>query len=801
MSDISNLKARYDEAQSFIDSLSEDYLLALRVNVTQNVVEICNGLLESAAQQSLTSYDALISHVLNTNLIRIQDKTNFKTTFSREELVASFGKNSKTVSLTCYFKPSAQRAGWAHMVMHLATRPETGDLIAFGAVKDVNNATTIEKIMNDILVKQYDFISIIDGVSGSIKLISVSSENSLIEQMNPTVYADSAREYIEKYVVADEKKACTEFMAIKNIIAQLNAGKKCTGSFTVNEDGTPRNKRLDYYYLDKEIKLIVLVRSDFTEMQQKQMEQEEQLRTALSAAQLASVAKSTFLSRMSHEIRTPLNAIIGMDTLAAQAIGNDERISDCISKIGMSAHYLLSLINDILDMSRIESGKMLLKNEKFLFRDFISGINTMIYNQATVKDLDYECIVSSEIDESYIGDAMKLEQVLINVLGNAVKYTQKGRVALEVQRISNNGTTSRLRFIVSDTGCGIKESDQKRIFEPFEQADTSNTSTFGGTGLGLAITKNLVALMGGIIHLRSIVGVGSEFTIEIPLTVDESTPVKPKLEYNFEKLHTLVVDDDVIVCEQTASILKDIGMIGEWVASGKEAVEKVQYNSEKAMFYDFILIDWKMPDMDGVETTKRIRKIVGPDVTIIIISAYDWESISTEAREAGANMLISKPLLKSTLIQAFQSAKGGSDEQIQAPMEFDFSGKRVLLAEDNQINAEIAEALLQAKNFAVERADTGLKALELFTQNPVGYFDLILMDIRMPVMDGLQAANNIRHWNKDDAKTIPIIAMTANAFDEDIEKSRTAGMNAHLSKPIEPEVMYRTLYRILEEKE
>ena len=530
-------------------------------------------------------------------------------------------------------------------------------------------------------------------------------------------------------------------------------------------------------------------------------EQAQQLKFALASAQQASVAKTEFLSRMSHEIRTPMNAIIGMSTLAAQAVGNDDKVSDCISKIGISARYLLSLINDILDMSRIESGKMLLKNEKFEFRELIADINTIIYNQAANKGLDYECIVSSEIEDYYCGDVMKLQQILINMLGNAVKYTIKGKVSLEVQQVSRHGKTSALRFIVNDTGCGISEKFLDKIFDPFEQADTTTTTIFGGTGLGLAITRSLVELMNGSIKVRSIVGVGSEFTADIPLLVDECVPRTPKLDLQFDKLLTLVVDDDAIVCEQTVQTLREIGMQGEWVMSGREAVERVQQHFKDNSNYDFVLIDWKMPDMDGIETTRQIRRLVGPDVTIIIISAYDWSAIESEARAAGANMLVTKPLFRSTLLSAFHKAKGQAEETKENnDFSFDFQGCRVLVAEDNQINAEIAKSLLENKNFDVELAPNGLKAMEKFLGNPAGYFDAILMDIRMPMMDGLQATMNIRHWNRPDAKHIPIVAMTANAFDEDVEKSLAAGMNAHLAKPIEPDLMYRTLYRLIVEK-
>jgi two-component system sensor histidine kinase/response regulator len=526
-------------------------------------------------------------------------------------------------------------------------------------------------------------------------------------------------------------------------------------------------------------------------------ERTEQLKSALKAANQASTAKSNFLSRMSHEIRTPLNAIIGMDTIAAQSIGNTEKVADCISKIGLSARYLLSLINDILDMSRIESGKMLLKNDYFRFDEFIASINDIIYPQATSKGLDYECTVSYEVDDAYIGDEMKLQQIILNVLGNAVKFTTRGKVSLEVSLLSREAKRSMLRFVLNDTGCGICAEDQERIFEAFEQADTSTTAVFGGTGLGLAITKSLVGLMGGTIRVRSIVDIGSEFTIDIPLTTDGSTVVRPRPQINLRNMHTLIVDDDLLICEQTDAILRDIGMIGEWVTTGQEAVNRVQIKSEGANFYDFILIDWKMPDMDGLETTQRIRRIVGPEVTIIIISAYDWQAIESEARAAGANMLISKPLLRTTLISAFEKALGKDEEMPGTEQIYDFSGCRVLVAEDNKLNAEIAKVLLESRNFVVEDAGNGIKALEKFVQNPVGYYDAILMDVRMPMLDGLQATVNIRNWGRPDAKTIPIIAMTANAFDEDVEKSRAAGMNAHLSKPIDPPLLFSTLYRLI----
>ena len=700
-----------------------------------------------------------------------------------------------------YRRYVGDRLVWVSTGVEVLPDPESGDLIAFYYTSDVNDEVIRERISSGIVGKNYDCVSCLDLHSGIFSVITGTDES--LRSLSGMRYEDMLREASGRFVAAEDVDRYMRELSLDAITGALKENQFYTvynsRSQTAEElPGKPlRHIKNDIFYLDERRDILVFLLSDVTEIYEQERESRERLETALAAAKQASLAKSNFLSRMSHEIRTPLNGIIGMDAIAAQYINNPEKIEDCISKIGISARYLLSLINDILDMSRIESGKLLLRSEKFMFRDFISGINTMIYGQTKAKGLDYECVVSNEIAEAYVGDAMKLQQVLVNVLGNAVKFTKAGKVTLDIRPLSVSGTRSVVRFTVNDTGIGIREDHLETIFAPFEQEDTTTTTTFGGTGLGLAITKNLVNLMGGSIRVRSIVGVGSEFTVDVPLTIDESVLTQPKLDLHFEKMTTLIVDDDLVVCEQTEKILCDIGMRGEWVTSGAEAVKRVRKNREKSSYYDYILIDWKMPDMDGIETTREIRRIVGPDVTIIIISAYDWESIEVEAKAAGANLLISKPVLKASLVSAFQRARGQEETKPADACEFDFSGRRVLVAEDNQINSEIARTLLEARNFTVEVAVNGLKAMEQFLKHPGGYYDAILMDIRMPLMDGLQATVNIRNCDKPDAKTIPIIAMTANAFDEDVEKSRAAGMNAHLSKPIEPDYMYAILDRLV----
>jgi two-component system sensor histidine kinase/response regulator len=780
------------------------FLYAFHLNLTKDLSSGGHGISESSirALQSDTA-SGLFSNIAK--LIKNEgERQRFLETYNCQKLVALYQQGRTKLSKD-YFRTedNSESGHWVTTYVKMFKNPGTGEIEATVSTVDTDARIKEQKTAARLVDEDHDCIGLIDTYDWRVQFTHIRSSLSYKGWAESHDFDEDAAAAARMIV---SEKGRQEFLRQNKkeyILEVLKDKQTLEVPYLINSsDGIVRKKVLKYRYLDETKNTILFTVSDVTAAFKQEQLNAQRLEVALTAAKQASSAKSNFLSRMSHEIRTPMNAIIGMDAIAAQSIGNDDQVSDCISKIGLSARYLLSLINDILDMSRIESGKMLLKNEKFLFSDFITGINTMIYNQAVHKGLDYECIVSPQVDEYYLGDAMKLQQVLINILGNAVKFTDRGKVSLEVHPVSQKGKTTKVRFIVNDTGRGIKEKFLPKVFDAFEQEDSTINTTFGGTGLGLAISKNLVDMMGGTIKVRSIVGVGTEFTVEVPLTVDESSvPLRHVKDVNLAKLHALVVDDDIIICEQASSILKDIGMSGEWVTSGREAVEKVMAKCGQAFYYDFILIDWKMPDMDGVETTRQIRKIVGPDVTIIIISAYDWETIESDARAAGANLLISKPLFKATLISAFKKAKGlGAAEKV-SPVKFDFAGKRVLVAEDNAINAEIAKKLLENRNFAVEIAPNGLKAMEMFVKSPVHYYDVILMDVRMPVMDGLQATSNIRHWDKADARTIPIVAMTANAFDEDVEKSRAAGMNAHLSKPIEPELLYRTLYRIIYEEE
>ncbi len=529
---------------------------------------------------------------------------------------------------------------------------------------------------------------------------------------------------------------------------------------------------------------------------QEQLEaQSKLLSEALLEAEQASKAKTAFLSSMSHEIRTPMNAIIGLDNIALNDPQTPEKTKEYLRKIGASADHLLYLINDILDMSRIESGRMILKNEEFSFPELLQAVNTMFSGQAADKGLDYQCRIIGEVDDYYIGDNMKLRQVLINILGNAVKFTPTGgSVSLQVERKAQFSGKSTLCFTISDTGIGISEAYLPHIFDAFSQEDSSATNRYGSSGLGLAITKRIVEMMNGDIRVESEKGKGTVFTVTVTLTDSDRKETDDMDDIRPADMSVLIVDDDPIACEHARLVLEKAGIASEVAASGPEAIEMVQLRHARMEPYNLILVDWKMPEMDGVETTRRIRTIVGNESAIIILTAYRWDDVLEEAVQAGVDSFIPKPLFAAAVMEEFKSAlkrKGGV--AAQHARKADLAGRRVLLAEDVEVNAEIISMLLQSRSMEVDLAQNGRIAVEKFGGHESGYYDAILMDMRMPEMDGLEATRRIRAMDREDARRIPIIALTANAFDEDVQRSLQAGLNAHLSKPVQPEVLFETL--------
>ena len=538
--------------------------------------------------------------------------------------------------------------------------------------------------------------------------------------------------------------------------------------------------------------------SDIDEETRRSIAQSEALETALSAAEQASKAKTVFLSNMSHEIRTPLNAIIGLDHIALNDPEISEKTRAYLLKIGNSAEHLLNLINDILDMSRIESGRMVLRNETFSFSKLLETINTMFSGQCAEKGLEYQCRLLSQIDSLYIGDNMKLRQVLINILGNAVKFTPEGgSVTLTVEKTASYEDKTTLRFTVADTGIGMSKEFLPKIFDTFSQEDASSTNKYGSSGLGLAITKSIVEMMNGSISVESEKGKGTTFTLTVTLR-NADKQEEGDVEIKPQEMSVLVIDDDSVACEHAKVVLESEGIAAETAMSGEEALEMVKLRHARHNPYNLILVDWKMPEMDGVETTRRIREIVGHESAIIILTAYKWDEVFDEAVSAGVDSFVSKPLFVDSIMEEFAGALQKKEAGKKADV--DLSGLKVLIAEDVEINAEILEMTLQMKGIESETAENGRIAVEMFSSHPEGYYAAILMDMRMPEMDGLEATRTIRSMDRADAKTIPIIALTANAFDEDVQRSLQAGLNAHLSKPINPDALFDTLKELIDKK-
>lgn len=532
-----------------------------------------------------------------------------------------------------------------------------------------------------------------------------------------------------------------------------------------------------------------------------QARQEQLLRDALASAKAANQAKSDFLSRMSHDIRTPMNAIVGMSTIGQLKLDDRRSVQDCFSKIDASSRYLLSLINDILDMSKIETGKMELAHEYFDFTELMGEVDQIIYPQAEERRIEYVIYHREPLEQFYIGDPLRLKQILMNLLSNSLKFTRAGgRIEIQIEEQKRTNGFSYLRFQVKDTGIGMSREFRSRLFMPFEQEAPETARNNIGSGLGLSIVYNLVQLMGGSIEVESEKEKGSAFTVILPFKLvedDQEVENQRKKRELLQGLAVLVVDDDPLVGSQATSILEKAGAQSLWVDSGFRAVEEVQRLLEENRHYDIAMIDWKMPDMDGVETARRIRTLVGPDTTIIMISAYDWSRIEDEARSAGVNCFISKPLFGSTIYDAFARAVDRGQENTTEQKREDFTGCRVLLADDNELNREIARTLLEMRGIEVETAEDGRETVDLYQSRGAGYFSAVLMDIRMPLMDGLEATRTIRALEDESTGSIPILAMTANAFEEDKAKAYEAGMNGYLVKPLDMEAVLDELKKHL----
>ncbi len=531
-------------------------------------------------------------------------------------------------------------------------------------------------------------------------------------------------------------------------------------------------------------------------------QQMEELNQARETALRASKAKSEFLSNMSHDIRTPMNAIVGMTAIATTNIDNRQQVQSCLRKITLSSKHLLGLINDILDMSKIESGKMVLSVDQVSLREVMDGIVSIVQPQMRAKKQRFDVLINDISDENVCCDSVRLNQVLLNFLSNAIKFTPEGgriELAMNEEPSPRGEEYVRVHLRVSDTGIGMSPEFMKSIFDSFAREDSMRVHRTEGAGLGMAITKYIVDMMGGEIEVKSEQGKGSEFRVTLDLLRAEVTEEEMILpEWNM-----LVVDDDELLCESAVASLKDIGIRAEWTLDAESAIEMLRERHRKHNDYQIVLLDWKLPGMDGIAAAREIRRCVGDSTPILLISAYDWSEIEEEARAAGVNGFISKPLFKSTLYYGLKSFVGGvqgTEAEATEQHAIRFAGRRVLMAEDNELNWEIASALLGELELELDWAENGQLCVEKFEQSPEGYYDAVLMDLRMPVMTGYEATEAIRALERADAD-IPIIAMTADAFAEDVQRCLACGMNAHIAKPIDVNEVARLLAKWMKPRE
>jgi len=612
-----------------------------------------------------------------------------------------------------------------------------------------------------------------------------------------TLLRDSMERYIAKYVyIEDQEQVRQDVEQLREALADKMM--YAINYRTVTEDG------LEYFQIkavragdwDNRRGAVLGFRSVDAETR-REMEKKTLLEDALMQANRANNAKSVFLSNMSHDIRTPMNAIVGFTALAINHIEQQEQVKDYLRKIMTSGNHLLSLINDVLDMSRIESGKMHLDESPCSLPDILHGLRSIIQADIHSKCLSLNIDAMDIVDEEICCDKLRLNQVLLNLLSNAVKYTEVGgQISMLIQQKPGAPKGfANYEFRIRDTGIGMSQEFLTHIFEPFERERNTTISGIQGTGLGMAITKNIVDMMHGSINVRSEQGVGSEFTLCFAFRLNDG-PKEPQIIPELQDCRVLVVDDDFNTCDSVSSMLDQMGMHAEWTLSGKEAVLRTRQAVMRNNHYRVYIIDWLLPDMNGVEVARRIRKEVGEDVLVIVLTAYDWSDIEEEAREAGVTAFCSKPLFKSELRTCLCSLIREGRQQ-EPPAEECRRTGRILLAEDNELNQEIASAILTEAGFELEIASNGQEAVDMLTHAAPLHYRLILMDVQMPVMDGYTATERIRQLDDPHRASIPILAMTANAFEEDRRKALQCGMNGHISKPIDIQKLLETLDQIL----
>ncbi len=735
----------------------------------------------------------------------------------KERLRASIGKLEKEGdSISVEYRVQHVDGNIRHIMGNIKMLKENGELFyqrflldctaqKLQEKKEQKKNEKRQKELVQALSIDYNLVCVLDldtGKGSPIQLTDCKDHilSSIFEGEQPL--RESIERYIQTCVYEDDREMLRKAVSLEELKKELKEKKICYTNYRVFCNGEIR------YFQMKAVRAgteessrgVVLGLRSVDEEIRNEMEQKSLLEDALFQANRASKAKSVFLSNMSHDIRTPMNAIVGFTSLAITHIDRKEQVESYLKKIMASGNHLLSLINDVLDMSRIESGKMRLEEKLCSLPDILHSLRSILQGEIRAKQLELYIDTVDVFDEEIYCDKLRLNQVLLNLLSNAVKYTGAGGIVS--MRITEKPGAPKgcanYEFHIKDTGIGMSEEFVAHIFEPFERERNTTISGVQGTGLGMAITKNIVDMMNGSIEVNSEQGTGTEVIVSFTfrLHAGEKTPQDIP---EFKNCRALVVDDDFNTCDSVSYMLGQVGMRADWTLSGKEAVLRTRQAIMRNDNYCVYIIDWLLPDMNGIEVTRRIRKEMGEDVPVIVLTAYDWSDIEDEAKEAGVTAFCSKPLFLSELRSCLYSIVNTDDEKEKKGTgeQVNHHTGRILLAEDNELNQEIAEAILSEAGFGVEIAGNGQIAVDMLEQSEPGYYQLVLMDVQMPEMNGYEATKVIRKMENGEKSSIPIIAMTANAFEEDKQQALNCGMNGHIAKPIDVNILFDTLDKIL----
>lgn len=801
--------------------------------VTRHKVGVENQHMQKQIERSIGFFDAYSHIFVSTYYVEFSSGTY--SVFIRESFLDErFGQDNKWESFDYYIrtfihKDDQEKLFWASRIETMQERlqKETRYSIVvrelsakgvrwlrFEVNRGIDNDHAAVSFMDvseeretKIKLEQMDIVKALSRDFTEITQINLENNTStafkqrgeMVDYDNRTArkYDETWARFVEKYVYPADRQTLLKKVSAPALARALKDEDVLVIPFRTLLDGKILHCQAKYVLAgDDKQHLIMGIRNADAEVRAEE-ERRKALQDALAAAEHANRAKTTFLNNMSHDIRTPMNAIIGFTALAAAHIDNQKQVADYLGKISVSSEHLLSLINDVLDMSRIESGKVKIEEKNVHLPDVLHDLKTIIQSNIHAKQLELFIDTVDVVHEDIVCDKLRLNQVLLNLISNAIKFTKPGGM-LSIRVIekadASSGYASYI-FRVKDSGIGMSKEFQEHIFEAFTREQTSTVSGIQGTGLGMAITKNIVDMMGGTISVKSEIGKGSEFTVCLQFRIAGSAPRCDQIP-KLAGLHALVADDDFNTCASVTRMLEKIGMQAEWTTSGKEAVLRTQLALENGHEFSVYIIDWIMPDMNGIETVRRIRAIIGESKPIIILTAYDWTEIENEAREAGVTAFCSKPLFMSELRDALLGHIETDEEKPKTPDRI-FEGRKLLLVEDNALNQEIAATILEEKGFVVDVAEDGTVAVEKMKAASADQYDLILMDIQMPRMDGYEATRRIRSLEDEAKANIPIYAMTANAFEEDRQKALDAGLNGHISKPIDIEKLMHILKEVL----